>query len=366
MGGLRQYAVALLKILARDTDNKYFVYHEVDDPEVMGVLQNNPQITLVKRGKSMVPVSITRRITGKPHDRLALERICKKYHIDIAHCPYQYLPAADNVKSICTMHDVQEIHFPEYFTAEDRAHRAVNYLSYIKNADKIVVSYQHVKHDLVKYFNTPPTKVDVCLLEMDNLWLDKYTAADIAPLDDLNLPERFLFYPANTWQHKNHHKLLEALNNLVNNGYPDIKIVFTGHQTDYFKDKLKPYIAENNLEHNALFIGIVEEITLYNLYQKCIGVVVPTLYEAGSFPLMEALLLAVPVICSNVTSLPETIGDDDFVFNPLDINSITQKVKQLWIDEAFRQKSISNSYGQANKLRNTHALDKMKAIYAGC
>ena len=199
------------------------------------------------------------------------------------------------------MHDVQEIHFPEYFTAEDRAHRAVNYLSYIKNAHQIVVSYQHVKADLVKYFNTSPGKIGVCLLEMDNLWLDKYTTNDIAPLADLELPERFLFYPANTWQHKNHQKLLEALNYLINNGYPDIKIVFTGHQTDFYQEKLKPYIESNNLKNNALFIGIVEEKTLYNLYQKCVGVVVPTLYEAGSFPLMEALLLAVPVICSNVT-----------------------------------------------------------------
>ena len=363
MGGLRQYAVALLKILAKDTENRYFIYHTVNDPEVAEVLRKNPHLTLIENTGSKLAISIQKKLTGKTRDRLVLEDICKKHEIHLAHCPYQYLPVADGVRAVCTMHDVQEIHFPEYFSPEERAKRATDYLAFINQADRVIVSYQHIKNDLVKYFRVAPGKVDVLLLEMDNLWLDKYTEADLAPLTGLNLPDRFLFYAANTWAHKNHYKLLQALVELHQQGHQDIKLVFTGHQTSYYDEHLKPYVEANNLQQSVIFAGVVDEKTLYNLYKKCVGVVVPTLYEAGSFPLMEALLLSVPVICSNVTSLPETVGNAEFVFDPTNVADIAQKVKQLWEDASFREKSVSNGYQQAKELRNTNALQKIKDIY---
>ncbi len=93
------------------------------------------------------------------------------------------------------------------------------------------------------------------------------------------------------------------------------------------------------------------------------GVVVPSLYEAGSFPLMESIFLNVPVICSNVTSLPDTIGDDDFIFDPTDSSSLKNKLKQLWLDENFRKKSLANSLIQKQKLSETGALNKILRAY---
>ncbi len=377
MGGIRQYAVALLKILSKDTGNKYFIYHEVNDPEIMAVLNHNTQLKLIETSKAnkkewnvflnkvkrKASAYFTRFSKTKLENDL-LDKICKKHQIDIIHCPYQYLPQSKNTKSICTMHDVQELHFPEYFSPEDRAYRAVHYLEYIKHADKIIVSYQHIKNDIIKYFQTPADKIQVCLLEMDNLWFDKYSVTDIEPLISIGINGAFIFYPANTWQHKNHYKLLEALTLLKEQGFSAIKVVCTGHKTPYFENVLKPFIEQHKLHDQIIFAGILEEKLLYSLYKKCRGVIVPTLYEAGSFPLMESILLDVPVICSNVTSLPETIGDMSFVFDPEDATDISQKLKQLWEDDEYRKKSIENCHKQAIRLKSTGAFDKIMALYS--
>jgi glycosyltransferase involved in cell wall biosynthesis len=371
-GGIRQYAVACLKILARDEDNQYFIYHEASDPEVVAVLNQNPQLKLIKT--TTVNYGIWNRyinlfkrkladIAGHSADDNFFEDVCKNYLIDIIHCPYQYLPQSKHAKSICTMHDVQELHFPEYFTPQDRADRAVNYLKYIKNADNIVVSYKHIKDDIIKYFHAPSDKVNVCLLDMENLWFNKFNSNDIDTLEHLEIHDAFILYPANTWQHKNHHKLLEAIVILKEQGLNDIKLVCTGHKTPYYDSTLKPFIEQYDLKDQIIFMGVVDEKLLYSLYKKCLGVIVPTLYEAGSFPLMEAILLEVPVICSNVTSLPETIGDDNFIFNATDAFDISNKLKQLHSDKMFRQKSIINSKKQAGYLRNTNSLNIIKAIY---
>jgi glycosyltransferase involved in cell wall biosynthesis len=376
MGGVRQYAVTLLKILSKDTENSYYVFHESNDPEVMAVLENNPHLKLVKSKPDKEKIwtiylkKIKRRllpyyskifVTHPEKD--PVDKICEMYRIDIIHCPYQYLAQSKTAKSVCTMHDVQELHFPQYFTAEDRAYRATYYFKYIKNADRVIVSYQHIKDDIIKYFYTSPEKVTVCLLDMGNLWFDKYKAGDIESLETLGINYNFILYPANTWEHKNHQKLIEALLLLKEQGLTDIKLVCSGHQTPYFETQLKPFIDQHGLNTQVHFVGVVNEKLLYSLYKTCLGVVVPTIYEAGSFPLMEAILLDIPVICSNVTSLPETIGDSNFVFDPMDALAISSKLLQLWNDEVFRQRSIENNRKQAGRLRNTNALSTIKMLY---
>lgn len=375
MGGIRQYSVTLLKILGKDPENKYYVFHESDDPEIMAVLNANPQFTRVKSKADKEKIvrvyfeKVERRILSRfprftflSTKKDPLEKICKKYSIDIVHCPYQYLPEAKTAKSICTMHDMQELHFPEYFTPEERAYRATNYLNFIKNSDGIIVSYQHIKNDIIKYFQASADKISVCLLDMGNLWLERYQPTDIELLDVLD-DSSFILYPANTWEHKNHKKLLEAILLLKDQGRTDIKLVCSGHRTPYYQQSLHSFIENNGLQSQVTFLGVVDEKILYSLYKKCLGTVVPTLYEAGSFPLVESILLDVPVICSNVTSLPETIGDSRFVFDPLNAADISRKIKQLWDDTDFREQGLLNCKKQAMRLRDTNSLRIIKDIY---
>lgn len=379
MGGIRQYSVTLLKILSKDLENKYYIFHESEDPEIMAVLASNPQLIHVTTvpGKEKVWSKYLKKIKGKliflyskvfithPKKDL-LDELCKKHQIDIIHCPYQYLPQSKTAKSICTMHDLQELHFPEYFTPEVRAERATSYLKYIKDADELIVSYQHIKDDIIRYFQVSPHKIKVCLLDMANLWFDKYSASEIEALDTLAISYNFILYPANTWEHKNHQKLLEALFHLKEQGIHDIKLVCSGFKTPYYERTIKPFIDRHNLQEQVMFPGVLDERILYSLYKKCSGVIIPTLYEAGSFPLMESILLDIPVICSNITSLPETIGDNSFLFNPNDVFEISDKLKQLWNDDSYRERARLNCRKQSSRLRNTNALDHILAVYKSC
>src|SRR5579863_752620 len=106
MGGIRQYSVALLNILAKDKENNYFVYHETDDPEVVRVLNNNPQLKQLKTtrpqkkkgnyfwtNKIRRAIDIYRQIIARSRiDNKSLDNICRENQIQIIHCPYQFLP----------------------------------------------------------------------------------------------------------------------------------------------------------------------------------------------------------------------------------------------------------------------------------
>lgn len=372
-GGIYQYTLNLINTLSKDKDNTYFLYNFTNDSNINNFISTsnnfflinsikykehilshkiNSLIYLINKQLSGLNVPFTLKFKTK------LDRLCKKFKINIIHCPYQYLPFS-KVKTISTMHDVQELHFPEFFSSELRALRAFDYKRTIDGAKKIIVSYKHIKEDIIKYFNKPEQDIEVILLDMKNLWFDNYTLNDISPLTKYG---KFILYPAATWEHKNHKRLIEAFN-LLKKDLKDISLVCTGNKTNYYFKELEPLIEQFGLENNIYFEGIVEDKYLFNLYHNCDGVVIPTLYEAGSFPLMESMLLGVPVICSNVTSLPDTIEDQRFIFNPYDVTDIRNKMELLISDDKYKQMNKDNSNISSIKFRNNNALEKIKNIY---
>lgn len=378
VGGIRQYSVALLKILAKDKTNKYFILHNVNDPQVVQVLEEHPHLQLIptrisKEGffekfiKNVINFFnyyflFTRRKRFKGFS--FMNRLCRKYKIDIVHCPYQEAPTTTKAKILCTLHDVQELHFPEFFSPQQRLNRAYHYMDILQRADNVIVSYKHIKEDLLKYFPfLTNEKITVCLLEMQNLWFEKMNAQNLLEKSALNVPNRFLLYPANVWPHKNHLALLQAINILKEQDIL-INLVCTGHKRDHYQSTLEPFIKAKQLEKQIFFKGIVSEDELYSLYQNATGVVIPTLYEAGSFPLMESILMNIPVICAETTSLPETIDNQEFTFNPNDVKEISELVNKLWSDSNYREQSKKNNLTRQKHLKETNAFNIVQTIYS--
>jgi len=263
---------------------------------------------------------------------------------------------APPVPHIITMHDVQELHFPENFTPAQRAIRAVQYWKALEKAGVVVVSFEHVKQDLIKYFALPEDKIRVCPIPFRDISLPQATpdaAESYARKYEVWTP--FLLYPAHTWRHKNHFRLLQALRELRQDGGHNLKLICTGGTAHHYHAEVLAQVDEMNLSEAVLFSGIVPEDELRWLYEQAALVTIPTKYEAGSFPLYEAMLLGSPVICSHVTSLPETIGDRRFVFDPDDSESLASLIFRMLTDSVFRQENLANSATQAERLRRINA-----------
>ena len=379
-GGVRQYSAGLMKLFPLlEEKYNFYIYHDGEDPVIKSILSEHKNLVLIKPSsinlkKDIFPKKLKYYINLFRNkffrskvslvEKSVLDIVIYDYQIDIIHCPYQFFPSINflnkKVKRITTMHDVQELHFPEFFTAAQRANRAVNYMKYINDAEIVIVSYNHIKEDIKKYFNKNENQIFVQLLKMDNLWFKKYENNNVQKIE---IFDKYIFYPANFWKHKNHKKLIEAIQFLKLKKGIKINLILSGDNKNHEGPSINELIKRLDLEDQIKTIGIVDEISLYNLYKNTLGVVVPTLYEAGSFPLMESILLEVPVVCSNVTSLPETIGNDSFVFNPNSVESIAEKIEKLWNDKEYRMLSITNNKNQKSRLINTRADIILNEIY---
>ena len=99
-------------------------------------------------------------------------------------------------------------------------------------------------------------------------------------------------------------------------------------------------VKELGLVDQVTFLGFVSPMELRGLYKLCRGVVIPTKFEAASFPLWEAFMIGVPVACSNVTSLPEQAGESALLFDPDKPEEIARQIHRLWTDEKLRDELI--------------------------
>lgn len=373
-GGVYQYSVALLKILAqKKSSHEFFIFCHNPDPALTEIIDKNQNFHHPKppslpyyREQSFRQIFLNRlskrlKLKKNYYKKDVYDWLVKELNIDIIHTPYQVNIQKPGVKSITTLHDVQELHFPEFFTSAQRAHRAVNYKKAIDEADAVIVSYDHVKKDIIKYFKKPEVKVFTVLLDMQKLWFENTQNTFTVNIGKkYNLSSKFILYPAASWQHKNHLKLIEAIEFLND---PNIQLICTGNMTEHYFNNILPFIEEKKLSDQIKFLGIVTDEELLSLYKKCRAVVVPTLYEAGSFPLMESILMGIPVICSNVTSLPETIGDNRFVFDPINIVDMADKINLIWQDDFYRNENKALLKIQAEKIKNNNAASKMNMIY---
>ena len=220
------------------------------------------------------------------------------------------------VPSIYHPHDLQHLHLPQFFTPKIRAYREFTYRANCDQARYVAVASEWVKNDLISHYALSPQKIAVVPLAPT-------FEADLPPTEAeleatrvrYSLPAQFALYPAQTWPHKNHMALIEAAAMIRDRNSLQIPIVCSGNRTEFY-EVIQSQIQRLGMEEAVHFVGFVSRLELQCLYRLATCVIIPTRFEAGSFPVWEAFLSGCPVACSNVTSLPDQAGDAALLFDP--------------------------------------------------
>ncbi len=299
-----------------------------------------------------------------------LEWQCALERIDWYHFPCPVPPNVIWRKSmVVTPHDFQDYHYPEFFSSKNRIYRQIRFFSSMTIAEQILVAYKHVGDDIIRLFPDFADKIVLCPHILNTEWVSVQTIESDKLYDiraKYSLSEDFILYPAQTWQHKNHLGLLHSLSLLKKQrGNLTISLVCTGKTNKFYLEKIEPVVTQLGLDNSVKFLGVVPREDLFELYANCQFVIIPTLYEAGSYPLMEALLLNCPVICSNVTSLPETIGNDVLTFDPTSELEMVNIISKMLFDRDFYNLAQANSKYAVQRLlsENVSALQFYKLLY---
>ena len=282
--------------------------------------------------------------------------------VDVMHFTHQYAFLTD-VPSLYHPHDLQHVHLPQFFSPRERQLRDALYQTYCDQAAIVPVTASWGRGDLIDYFGLDPDRVTVVPWGSVLSAYEEPSAADLAEARrTLNLPEAFVFYPAQTWPHKNHIGLLEAMAELRDRHQLRLHFVGTGHQNAGFP-AIQRRVAELGLEDQVRFLGFVTGTQLRCLYRLCRMVCIPTRFEAASFPMWEAFQSGAPCACSNVTSLPAQAGDAALVFDPDDRRSMVESLRRLWSDENLRADLVEKGHERVRAFTWDRSARHFRAWY---
>ncbi|MGY2803717.1 FkbM family methyltransferase [Bradyrhizobium sp. USDA 4506] len=263
-------------------------------------------------------------------------RLREDIGVDVLHSPVQIFSLLDfRIPSVLNLHDLQHLHFPENFLPSDIEARNRLYRRSASLADAIVVSSDFVRNDLVTQMQVPPAKVFTVPVTWDPRVIAGLSAFSVEDaIAQYKLPSRYVVYPAQFWPHKNHARLVQALR-IVRDKRPnaDLKLVFTGYRGHSGWPAVKATIEKLGLGPHVMCLDHVPVDHLAAIYKGALYCVMPSTFEASSYPVIEAQVLGVPAMCSNVTSLPELMqGGAGLLFDPFDVEDIAAKMLQ-WLDD---------------------------------
>jgi len=282
---------------------------------------------------------------------------------DLVHFPHQHFILCA-LPTIYNPHDLQHVHFPHFFSARQLAWRDRIYRDGCRFANTVVVSSQWVKDDIFKNYQVNLDKIAVIPWGPPTQGYDEPSKHLLATVKSkYNLTENFVIYPAVTWPHKNHLRLLEAIAYLRDKYCLTLNLICTGALFEPFWPQIKEKIAEHKLETQVKFLGFVPDEELRFLYRLSQFLVMPTLFESDSSPIYEAWVESKPAICSNVTSLPIQVGDAALVFDPYSIESIGETMRLMSTDEKLRTELIKKGENRLKDFSWERTAKAYRAVY---
>lgn len=270
-------------------------------------------------------------------------RTKREYNLHLLHFPFTSIDIPDiECSSVITVHDLQHEYHPEFFSEEQLVNRRHDFGDAISKAGRIIAVSNYTKDTIIEIYDIPEERISV-VYEGVNANIFKKAIEDHAGMERIRrlygLDEKYVFYPANLWLHKNHKRLIKALRILRDDFKIEINLVLTGQSYDK-KDQYMDMIINYNLREHVKMLGYVPREHLPYIYSNANLLVFPSLFEGFGLPVLEAMAARCPVVCSNNTSLPEVSGDAAILFNAEDPEDIAFTISKVLNDEELRNSLI--------------------------
>jgi glycosyltransferase involved in cell wall biosynthesis len=232
-----------------------------------------------------------------------------------------------------TLHDLQERHFPQYFTRAQRWWRGLIHERLSRRAARMLCESRHVRDDIVRFLGVPAHKIDVSVAP-PLLMPPSSGAAGDAVRKKHELPATFLFYPAQFWAHKNHLRLVDAFARVAPE-FPDCELVLTGAQRGAYREVIER-IARLGITGRVKHVGYVDQAELASFYDLATAVVIPSQFESVSIPIYEAFQAGAPVCASSIPALVEQVADAGLLFDALSVDSMAASLRTILRDRDLR------------------------------
>lgn len=281
-----------------------------------------------------------------PRQRLIAAALARSpRRLDLVHFPFQdFVPT--NCPAIFCPWDVQHHHLPEFHPSGAARTRDAYYRQGSRLAARVVFGSEWSRDDVSRRLGIPREKTVVIPIAAP-------TGVGLAPTSQFcaavstkyRLPERFVFYPAVTWKHKNHARLISALAEINRTSTLDLHLVCCG-ACGRNVDQLQAHAHEVGMDGRVHFLGYIDTREVRVLYRLALLCAFPSLFEGAGLPILEAFEEGCPLAAARVTCIPEYAGDAALLFDPTDVGDMARVIGAIAASETLRRELVARGRRQ--------------------
>lgn len=357
--GIGRYAQELVKGLARvDRTNKYLLYsyfwHRFPPYSKAPWLPR--QDNFFDFGPSNLFIKYYMERTKLPHDWV-LGRP------DIIHSTHLTAPRLQRAKLVVTVPDLTFVTHTQFHVEEN-----INYCSEQMNraknrADHFIAISDNTKHDLVARLRIPEGKITVTHLAADIIYRPLEDEEKIRVLrKKYGIDRDFLLFVGSIEPRKNVQGVLHAISKLSTGLKKEYMFVAAGG-TGWLNNEVYNLIENLGLTGIVKFLGYLDDDELPVLYNAATAFVYPSFYEGFGLPPLEAMACGTPVITSNVSSIPEVVGDAAFKVDPANIEELATAIEKVLSDNELRRQLSEAGIERSKKFSWKKTAEATLAVY---
>ncbi len=221
----------------------------------------------------------------------------------------------------------------------------------LKKAEFIITASESTKRDLMRFYSIPEERISVVYegVNRERFKPDSSGSSNIYQKYRLSPLHRYVLHISSETLTKNVRGLIKAFHQLkTNDKFSNVKLLKAG-KSQYQRDRKKSLklIRQLNLQKDIIFLGYVSGEDLPELYNIAELFVFPSFYEGFGLPVLEAMACGTPVITSNISSLPEIVGDAGITVVPKNIDALAEAMKKVLLDEGLRRNIINKGLERA-------------------
>ncbi|MEN3044865.1 MAG: glycosyltransferase family 1 protein [Candidatus Hydrothermales bacterium] len=321
-GGLWEYFKALIKILSKVIDKEeVFVFIPKDLNEEFCTFNhkkiNFVEIKTIKKGIHYLEIFI-------------LPFFLRKYKVKLVHFPNYAFPLNQNIPYLVTVHDLAFLKIKENYKKRDLLYWNTIFRAAIKNAKVLIAVSKNTKRDLNYFWKIPLKKIKVIPSFSSIILEDKEEESKT-----LDFP--YFLFVGTLEPRKNVERVIDAFIRASYKIKEDVKLVLIG-QRGVKSENIFKKIEEN--KEKIVWLSNVKSKELPSFYKKAIALIYPSLYEGFGLPALESFKFNVPLITSNISSLPEVASKGSILVNPYCVNEIEKAICDIYYDNNLREKIL--------------------------
>jgi len=359
----------LTKNLAKlDSENEYKLFTDVTDKNQLEKIKKDLEI-MDKHNFEIISLETKNRFSW---NFLTLPLSLRKKPVDIYLTQY-ITPwfVQKKVKIVTIIHDISFNFYPQFIKFWDLLFLKILIPRSLKRADKIIAVSKFTQDEIIKYYKVDPKKVD---------WFHNAVSEDFLVQDiseekiktikkKYNLPERYILYIGTLQPRKNIPAIIEAFTLLKTEinlklKLNSLKLVIAGGKSHNYDELIDEVVKKNNLAEDVFFPGYIDEEDKAGILKGADIFVFPSFYEGFGMPIIEALSLGVPVIVSDIPPHREIAKDAVLFFKPEIPGELTQRIKEVAVNDLVRNSLSRNGKIQAEKFSWQKTAQKLLEIFS--